>query len=67
MNCGCVLIATVHGETMEDIRQKPILGELVRARAFCRYIVLTNDGGVGTVKEIFDERGSLLYGGSRTC
>lgn len=61
-NCGCTLIATAHGNSMEDIRTKPILGQLIKEHAFCRYIVLGKEGRAGTVCQIFDERGSLLYG-----
>lgn len=63
VNCGCVMIATVHGSNMEDVRKKPILGQLVKERVFQRYIILTNEGHIGSIKELFDERGSLLYGG----
>ncbi len=65
VNCGCKLIATVHGCDMEDIRRKPLLQKLVKERVFERYIVLHNQGGVGSVREIMDERGSILYEGRR--
>lgn len=61
MNCGCKMIATVHGSSMEDIQNKPILGSLVKAKVFERYIVLSNHNRIGNVDYIFDERGSILY------
>lgn len=61
MNCGCKIIATVHGSSMEDIQSKPILGTLVKAKVFERYIVLSNHHTIGNVDYIFDERGSILY------
>lgn len=63
MNCGCKLIATVHGSSIEDIRQKPVLRNMVQERWFERYIVLGNQGGAGHVEQIFDARGSCLYAG----
>lgn len=60
MNCGCKLIATVHGSSMEDIRQKPVLGRMLKERWFERYIML---GTGGCVKQIFDGQGSCLYPG----
>lgn len=63
MNCGCKLIATVHGSSIEDIRQKPVLRKLVQERWFGRYIVLGNCRGAGSVEQIFDARGSCLYTG----
>ena len=63
IGCGCRLIATVHGGSMDEIRQKPLLGDLVRQRTFERYIMLGDAHGRGTVEEIYDERGSSLYVG----
>ena len=61
MNCGCKLIATVHGSSIDDIKNKPILGKMVREKIFERYIILNNKGRVGNLQEIYDERGTLLY------
>lgn len=61
MNCGCKLIATVHGNSIDDIRNKPILGKLVREKLFERYILLNNQGEVGHLEEIYDERGTRIY------
>ena len=60
MNCGIKLIATVHGKDMDEIRNKPILGQMVRERMFQRYILL-QAGSTGVIQSIFDERGSVLY------
>ena len=57
MQCGCKLIASVHGNSMEEIAAKPGLSELVKRRRFERYVVLQNQR---EIKEIYDERGSLL-------
>ncbi len=61
INCGCKLIATVHGNSIEDIKNKPILGKLVKERLFERYILLNNHGEVGHLEEIYDEKGNRLY------
>lgn len=61
-HCGCKLLATVHGNSIEDIRKKPLLQRLLQYRCFERYVVLDHDGGAGHVKDIFDERGSRLNG-----
>lgn len=57
MHCGCKMIATVHGKSLEEIRDKPILGGLVKDHRFERYIVLGNKRGVGSVEGIYDENG----------
>lgn len=61
MNCGCKLIATVHGNSIDDLKQKPVLRKLVEARIFERYIVLNNKGKIGNIDEIYDSRGTQLY------
>ncbi|MBE5987713.1 MAG: stage III sporulation protein AA [Paenibacillaceae bacterium] len=61
MNCGCKLIATVHGSSIEDLRQKPVLRTLLEERIFERYIVLNNLGRIGNIDQIFDSRGTQLY------
>ena len=60
INCGCKLIATVHGTNMEDIKRKPILGKLVKEGIFERFITLSNQGQVGNLEQIFDERERTL-------
>jgi len=61
IGCGAKLIATVHGSSIEDIKNKPTLSELVKKKLFERYIILSNLAGVGTLEEIYDAEGRLLY------
>ncbi len=61
MGCGCKMIATVHGGTIDEVKEKPMLGDLIKKHMFERYIILSNQECVGKVTEIYDERGSRLY------
>ena len=61
INCGCKLIATVHGSTIDDVRNKPLLGKLVKEKVFERYILLTGKKQLGEIEEIYDDRGTLLF------
>lgn len=61
IGCGCKLIATVHGSSIEDIKSKPVLGELVQKKLFERYVVLSNITGVGHLEEVYDASGKRLY------
>lgn len=63
MYCGVKMLATVHGSSMEEIRNKPLFNQLVKEHCFERYIVLRNGTHVGEVAEIFDTRGCILYRG----
>lgn len=61
IGCGCKLIATVHGSSLEDIRNKPTLGELIEKRLFERYIILNNTRGIGHLEEIYDMQWKRLF------
>lgn len=63
MNCGIHLLATVHGNSIDDIKNKPVLGRMVRERVFERYILL-DKGRVGEIAAVFDARGTRLMTGS---
>ncbi|MCI8835462.1 MAG: stage III sporulation protein AA [Ruminococcus sp.] len=60
MQCGCRMIATVHGKDMKEAAEKPVLGELIQKRRFQRYIVLGNRQRPGEIRAVYDERGSVL-------
>ena len=62
MNCGCKLVATVHGNSVEDMLQKPVLQRLIQEKRFERYILLDNQKEIGHVGGIFDSRGTCLCG-----
>ncbi len=59
--CGCKLLATVHGNTLEDVKKKPLIRRLIRQRMFERYIILGYGRGPGTVVQILDEQERILF------
>lgn len=61
IGCGCKMIATVHGGTIDEVREKPMLGDLIKKHVFERYIILSSQEQIGKVTEIYDERGSRLF------
>ena len=61
MHCGCKMLATVHAESMEELRKKPLFNRMIGEGRFERYILLGNNAHVGQIEGIFDNRGSLLY------
>lgn len=60
MNCGCKLIATVHGNSIDDLKSRPVLRRLVEERIFERYVVLGSHEKQGQVGAVFDAFGSNL-------
>lgn len=59
--CGCKVLATVHGNSMEDVRRRPMLEKLVTERIFERYVILDGAAAPGRVREVYDGRGTCLY------
>ena len=53
----------VHGNSMEDIREKPGLSSFLQEKRFERYVVLGNRRGPGTVEAVYDAAGEELICG----
>ena len=60
MNCGCKILATVHGNSLEEIRRKPVLGRMVEEAWFGRYVILERSGTPGHVAVVLDGQGRRL-------
>lgn len=60
INCGCKLIATVHGNSVDDLRCRPVLRRLVQERLFERYVVLGDLSRAGNIGAVFDAFGCNL-------
>ena len=59
IHSGCRLIATVHGNSLEDIENQPLFQKLREEKVFQRYIVLGRNMLPGEVKAIYDGDGKL--------
>ena len=51
--CGCKVIATIHGDTVEDVVRKSYMEECLRDKLFKRYVFIKR--GQGRRIEVFDE------------
>lgn len=58
--CGCKIIATIHGNSMEDMKMKPLFKELVSKKIFDKYIILSNENQIGEVKGIYSKEGEQI-------
>lgn len=72
MHCGCRMIVTAHGTSLDEIRRKPVFSEMIEEKRFERYVVLSNEHHTGEIEGIYDESGNLLYRefpeqGGETC
>lgn len=54
LRAGIKLIATVHGNSLNEVIAKPSMKSLVEQKVFERYIVLDRSKGVGTIRDVID-------------
>lgn len=65
LHCGCGILATVHGSSLEDLRRKPVLSRLVEEGIFERYLVLSADARGSVRWQALGEEGQVLGEGLR--
>lgn len=51
---GVRLIATAHGDGIDDLKQRPVLRELVERGLFSRIVILGMSQGAGTIETIYN-------------
>ncbi|OLS03932.1 stage III sporulation protein AA [Tissierella creatinophila] len=54
LRAGIKFIATVHGSSLDEIKCKKNLNEIINEKIFKRYVVLDRSRGVGTIREIIN-------------
>ncbi len=59
VNCGVVVIATVHGLDLDDVTKKKNFNKLIDDNVFDRYIVMGNVPG--TVCKIYDKEKNIIW------
>lgn len=57
---GCSILATVHGRSLEQIRDKPNLKKMLEEQMFGRVVVLSGGGTPGVVAGIYDRKGQVV-------
>ena len=60
IHCGCKMLVTAHGKSMEDIKQKSSFAKLLKEKVFERFIVLDNRVKVGEITAIYNENGERI-------
>lgn len=55
--CGCAVIASVHGTSLNDLAKRPVMASLMAQRAFSHYAVLSANGCCH-LDTVFDRNGS---------
>ena len=57
IHCGCRLLATAHGDSLEDVLEQPFFHRLGEEKIFQRYIVLKKKERAGVIAGIYDGEG----------
>jgi stage III sporulation protein AA len=60
IHAGIRIIATAHGQSMEDIKGRPLLKKLMSENVFSRYVLLGRSSGKGLAECIYDKSGNRL-------
>ncbi len=61
LRCGCKVLATLHGECIQDFLEKPGFASLVREKVFERYVFLEVGQTPGNVKVIYGQNFEVLW------
>lgn len=61
INSGVKVVATIHADGIDMLREKKSMDELMINRAFERYVVLSNKNGPGKCDGVYDENFKCLY------
>ncbi len=60
VHCGCRMVVTVHGDSLQDIQAKSAFARLIDNQVFKRFVVLNNQKRVGNIAAIFNEKGERI-------
>lgn len=58
--CGCRILATAHGTSVEDICRNPSLKKLCEKKIFERYVILNRNYQNGQIRSIWDGEGMQI-------
>ena len=60
-SCGVKILASVHANSIDDLKQKKEFQELINKKVFKRYVVLGLSRGLGTIEGVYDENFRCIY------
>lgn len=60
---GCKILATVHGASLLEISEKPMLSDIIKNRIFERFVVLKTGKKAGLISDIYDENMISIWEG----
>jgi stage III sporulation protein AA len=62
LNAGVTIITTAHGSSLEELKKRPTLKELMEINVFKRFLILGFSNGVGSLEKVINGKNfSVLY------
>ncbi len=61
VNAGIQLLCTVHGNDLEDVKRRAILGDMIKNGVFHSIVVLSAKKRVGEIKTIYNKNLEIVY------
>lgn len=61
LSAGIKVVTTVHGQDVDDLKNKPVFSEVLSKGIFERIVILSNKSGVGTIEDILDGKSLKSY------
>nr|WP_231705805.1 stage III sporulation protein AA [Effusibacillus lacus] len=61
VHSGVAVIASAHGLTLSEVRNRPAIRSLFEEKVFSRYIVLSRRNGPLTLEGVYDKDGQCLF------
>lgn len=59
IHCGCRLLATAHGNSLDELWEQPFFQRLKKQKVFERYIILGRQERAGIIEGIYDNYGRV--------
>lgn len=59
LQCGCRMLATIHGHSIEEVSRKGYMQEVMKEQLFERYLVLGKENNRCVLIGIYDKEGNL--------
>ncbi|MDW4527304.1 stage III sporulation protein AA [Rossellomorea marisflavi] len=60
VNAGITLITTVHGDSLEEVKKRPVIRDVMALHTFDRFVELKKGGEPGVIHRVLDADGKLL-------
>ena len=67
IQCGCKMLATIHGFSLEEVSRKSYMKAVMEGRLFDRYLLLGKQNNKCTVTGIYDKERKLCSNWQESC